>query len=307
MSPSTPTSVTVRVPGSTSNLGPGFDTLGIALSLYNRVRITRNETAAPRITSPIAEEARPGATALIAEAAALYFRSTGQDPFGFDIHLSGDVPIARGLGSSVTVRLGTLAALHVLTGRALDRRQLFQWVTELEGHPDNAAPATFGGFTAAGIIDGEARCLRLTVHPALRFVAVIPPFEVSTEAARRLLPPSYARADVVHNLSRVALIVAAFAQGDTDSLRGLFEDRLHQPYREPLIPSLRAVVRAGVRAGAVGGWLSGSGSTILCVTLADPEAVGRAMAGEIPGGAIRILRADTRGFTTSRSSPSPAA
>lgn len=290
-------SVTVRVPGSTSNLGPGFDTLGIALNLYNEVRLTPSTAKDVVITSPIADDARPGATALIAGAARHFFRRTRQARFGFDIHLSGDVPIARGLGSSVTVRLGILVALDAITGSGLDRQQLFQLVTELEGHPDNAAPAVFGGFTASTMVKRQARCIGLKVDSRFRFVAVIPPFEISTEAARRLLPETYSRADAVHNVTRVSVITAAFARGDAEALRGLFDDRFHQPYREPLIPQLGRVIRAGERAGAVGGWLSGSGSTIICLTVTDEEAVARAMAAALLGCATRILKADTGGFT----------
>lgn len=288
--------VTVRVPGSTSNLGPGFDTLGVALQVYNQVRVTRASASGPRLTSPIADGARDGATRLLAEVARLYFRRARRAAFGFEVHLSGQVPMARGLGSSVTVRLGLLAALDALEGTQLSRQTLFEWVSELEGHPDNAAPATFGGFTAAALIDGAARCVRLNVHRGFRFVTLIPDFEVPTEAARRLVPGTFSKADAVHNLTRVGLITAAFARGDASALEGAFEDRIHQPYREPLIPALAKVIRAGERAGALGGWLSGSGSTIICLTLDHPEAIGRAMARHMPGSEIRILGADRHGF-----------
>ncbi len=290
--------VTVRVPASTSNLGPGFDTFGIALRLYNRVRVTQvaSRNLEPVITSPIADDARPGATRLVGGAASAFFKAARRKAFPFEVHLSGDVPIARGLGSSVTVRLGVIAALNALAGSPLERQALFELVAELEGHPDNAAPAAFGGFTASAVIDGRARCLRFAVSPSFHFVTLVPPFEVSTEKARSLLPASYSRADVVHNLTRVSLITAAFARRDGNALRGLFEDRVHQPYREPLIPQLSSVIRAGERAGAVGGWLSGSGSTIICLTLANPDAVARAMKRALPGSDVHVLRADPGGY-----------
>lgn len=272
--------------------------MGIALRVYNRVRVTRGVPGArgPTIISPIADEARAGATRLIAEAARLYFRSSGQAAFGFDVHLSGEVPIARGLGSSVTVRLGVMAGLDALSGGGASRQQLFQWVTDLEGHPDNAASAVFGGFTASAMIGREARCVRLSVKPSFRFVTLIPDFEIVTEEARKLVPGTFSKADTVHNLTRVSVITAAFARGDAEALRGAFEDRVHQPYREALIPQLSKVIRAGERAGAVGGWLSGSGSTIMCLTEKDPEAVGAAMARQLPGAAVLILGADAGGY-----------
>lgn len=291
-----PSSVCVRVPGSTSNLGPGFDTLGIALRVYNKVRVTVAEGKGPDIVSPIPDDARPGATKLIAEASRLFFRKARAKAFGFDVYLSGDVPIARGLGSSVTVRLGVMAALNELSGAALSRQQLFELVTELEGHPDNAAPATFGAFTASTMIGREARCVRLKVPPAFRFVTLIPNFEIETAAARKLVPDTFSKADTVHNISRVSLITAAFARGDAEALRGAFSDKVHQPYREKLIPQLSKVIRAGERAGAVGGWLSGSGSTIMCLTTRNADAVAKAMARQLPGSETRILAADSTGF-----------
>lgn len=289
---------TVRVPGSTSNLGPGFDTLGIALRLYNRVRVTRGAAGSRGATlvSPISEEARAGATRLLAEAARVYFRAMKRTAFGFDVHLSGDVPIARGLGSSVTVRLGVMAGLDALSGGGATRQQLFQWVTDLEGHPDNAASAVFGGFTASAMIGREARCVRLPVKSTFRFVTLVPDFEIVTEEARKLVPESFSKADTVHNLTRVSVITAAFARGDAAALRGAFSDRVHQPYRQRLIPALSRVLRAGERAGAVGGWLSGSGSTIMCLTERDPEAVAAAMQRQMPGSAVLILRADAGGY-----------
>ena len=292
--------VTVRVPASTSNLGPGFDTLGIALRLYNRVRVEPAKAPGPRIVSSIAEDARPGATRIIADAAQAFFKRARRRPFGFDIHLSGDVPMARGLGSSVTVRLGTVAALNELARQPLERRALFEIVADLEGHPDNAAPAAFGGFTAAAIVDGVARCVRLPVSSKFKFVALIPPFEVPTDAARRLVPQSFSKTDTVHNLTRTALITAAFAQGNAEALRGAFDDRIHQPYREPLIPQLTRVIRAAEAAGAIGGWLSGSGSTILCVATQNLDAIGRAMLRQLPGSAISVLAADRTGYAVLR-------
>lgn len=291
-------SVSLRVPGSTSNLGPGFDSLGVALRVYNRVQVTPTSSKSPRITSPIAEESRDAATQLVAVAARAYFRRARQRPFGFEIHLSGNVPIARGLGSSVTVRLGTIAALNEFAEAKLTRNDLFQIVADLEGHPDNAAPATFGGFTASGMIDGTARGIRLPVNPRFRFVTLIPNFEVPTPEARRLVPASFSKADTIHNLTRTALITAGFARGDAEALRGVFGDRMHQPYRQTLIPPLTKVIRAGERAGAVGGWLSGSGSTIICLAPVpeSADAIAKAMLRALPGSQVLTLAADTTGF-----------
>lgn len=289
-------SASVRVPGTTANLGPGFDTLGLALNLYNRITVKKAAGRAITITSPISEDSRGPATAMLTEAAKAFFKASRQPSFGFQIAITGDVPLARGLGSSVTARLGCVAALNQLTKEPLTREDLFQLVTRLEGHPDNAAPALWGGFTASTLVGTEARAIRFPVSAKAHFVTLIPNFEVSTPAARKLVPLQFSKADTVHCLTRVALITAAFASGNLEALRGCFDDRIHQPYREQLIPPLSRVIRAGEKSGAIGGWLSGSGSTIICLTLQNPEAVAVAMHRVLPDSAIHILAADRHGL-----------
>jgi len=286
----------VRVPGTTANLGSGFDVLGIALRLYNRVVVTRVPGKGVRIVSPIAEDARAGATEMVAEAASAFFRATRSRSFGFEISITGDVPVARGLGSSTTVLVGALAALDALTGAGLGKEGVFQLANDLEGHPDNAAPATFGGFTASAPAGRGARVARFPVSAKARFVVLVPGFEVRTADARRRLPSEYPKADVVHALGRVAMITAAFASGNLEQLAGMFDDRVHQPCRTPLIPALPKVIAAGVRAGAVGGWLSGSGSTIVCLATGDAERVGRAMQRELPESRLHVVGADPTGY-----------
>lgn len=168
--------VTIQVPGSTSNIGPGFDCLGIALALYNRLSVTR-------IDGPLSVEP---AHSMIRECARLFFRRTNVPEFGFTWSVSGDVPISRGLGSSVTIRLGILAALNELSGRPLTQDGLFALCSEVEGHPDNAGPAAFGGFV---LTDSRGESFRFAVSPRLKFVLLIPDMEVLTEHARRVLPP----------------------------------------------------------------------------------------------------------------------
>ncbi|MDD5349219.1 MAG: homoserine kinase, partial [Chthoniobacteraceae bacterium] len=201
--------ITLRVPATTANLGPGYDCLGVALRIYNRVTVRRGNPAAK--LHPMA-----------AKAAKRFFETAQISPFAFDWTITGDVPQSRGLGSSVTVRLGILHGLNALAGSPLEREDLFLLCSELEGHPDNAAPAEFGGFTVASA-DG---CLSFEVSPDLSFVLLIPDFEVSTPAARKVLP-----ADLQHELAaacvgNAARITAAFASGQYEALRGAFEDFL---------------------------------------------------------------------------------
>lgn len=287
---------TVRIPGTTANLGSGFDTLGLAVAFYNRAQVRRRGDRRIEITSPIAEASRAGALAMLEEAAGAFFKKTRQARFGADIHLSGDVPIARGLGSSVTARLGCVAGLNALCGSPLDRQGLLEVVAALEGHPDNAAPAVFGGFTAAGFVGDEVRCLRVPMPSRIRLVTLIPDFEVSTPEARKRVPQSFSKADTIHILNRASLVTAAFTTGRLEALRGCFDDRIHQPYRAPLIPGMEAILAAGVKAGAVGGWLSGSGSTLMCLALDHAEAVATAMQRKMPNAAVHVLKPDNAGL-----------
>jgi homoserine kinase len=293
------TSATVRIPGTTANLGSGFDTLGLAVALYNRATVRRRSDRRVEITSPIAEDARAGALAMLEEAAAAFFKKTHAQRFGVDLHLAGDVPIARGLGSSVTARLGCVAGLNALAGSPLDRQGLLEVVAALEGHPDNAAPAVFGGFTAAGFVGSEVRCIRVPLPSRIRLVTLIPHFEVSTPEARKRVPQTFSKADTIHILNRASLVTAAFATGRLENLRGCFDDRIHQPYRAALIPGMDAILAAGVKAGAIGGWLSGSGSTLMCLALDNPEAIATAMQRKMPKAAVHILKPDNAGLKLS--------
>ncbi|HWB60577.1 MAG TPA: homoserine kinase [Chthoniobacteraceae bacterium] len=256
-------SITIQVPGTTANLGPGYDCLGVALNIYNRVTVTRFAATPPH--------------PMVDEAGAAFFEFAGVDPFPFGWEIAGDVPTARGLGSSVTVRLGILHALNELSRRPLIRDDLFQLCADLEGHPDNAAPGEFGGFAVAHSSDEGARCITAPVSSALKFVVLIPGFEVKTADARRVMPKSMPHKQAVASAINAANITAAFLYQQYELLSGCFTDYLHQPYRQPLVPILPKVIAAGEKAGAIGGFLSGSGSAIICVTLKNPKKVAAAM------------------------------
>lgn len=180
---------------------------------------------------------------------------------------------ARGLGSSATIRLGLLHALNELSDRRLDRVSIFKLCAELEGHPDNAAPASFGGFTVAR--GGNVQ--RFAVSPHLYFILLIPDFEIKTSAAREVLPARVTRVAAVQNCSSACAITAAFALRRYENLRGNFVDQLHQPFRERLIPFLPDVIEAAEKSGALGAFLSGSGPSICAITLQDRHKVAAAM------------------------------
>jgi len=271
--------VTVRVPASTSNLGPGFDCLGAALSLYNNVTVSRGQ--------------RGAVNGMIRDTAKKFFSAAQCKAFEFSCDIRGDIPIARGLGSSVTVRLGVLHALNKIARTNLTRHELFTLCAELEGHADNAAPASFGGFTLARGLEMQ----HFNVSPQLRFVLLIPNFEIATNEARRLLPSKISRTDAVRNIANASAIATAFATGDYERLRGCFVDYLHQPFRKKLVPFLEDTIRSAETAGALGAFLSGSGSAICAIALRNPRKIAGAMlrASRQKDAGVTITRADNEG------------
>ncbi len=200
--------ITVRVPASTSNLGPGFDCLGVALRIYNNVTVIRGRNG-------------PGAR-IVEEAAHLFFKRAGMKAFSFSSTISDDVPRTRGLGSSATVRAGVLLALNEMAGKPLDRLSIFQLCAQLEGHPDNAAPAIFGGFTVVR----DRSVQRFEVARRLHFVLLIPDLEIKTSVARNILPARISRGDALQSVGNACAITAAFASGNYEALRGAFVDQV---------------------------------------------------------------------------------
>lgn len=275
-------SATIRIPATTANLGPGFDCMGIALQLYNWVTVRKT----PQGGGDVGEMASAAATA--------FFHAAKKKVFPFAWEIRGEVPRSRGLGSSVTVRLGILYGLNELTGSPLDREQLLAICADLEGHADNAAAATFGGFT---LTCPGTPLQRYRIESALEFVLLIPAFEILTGAARQATPKMVAFADAVHSAGHAAVVAGAFASRDYSRLEGAFGDRLHQPARGQYVPFLDDVIAAGRKAGALGGWLSGSGSTIACATLESPEQIAAAMlaASGLQRATVISARADNAG------------
>ena len=257
-------SAIIKIPATSANLGPGYDCMGLALQLYNHVTVTRERTA---------KSAGPP-DPMVDAAAQAFFTATKKKPFPFTWSIRGEVPRSRGLGSSVTVRLGIIHGLNDLSGGTLGRHSIYDLCCALEGHPDNAAAAAFGGFTIACPGTGLQR---YRVDSALEIVLLIPDFEVLTSQARKVLPKTVSFADAAHSAAHASAIAGAFASRDYARLAGCFEDRLHQSYREKFVPFLGEVIAAGRKAGALGGWLSGSGSTVACATLGAPEKVAAAM------------------------------
>ncbi len=284
-------SAAIRVPASTSNLGPGFDCLGLALNLYNTVRVTRADHA-------------PVHRGMIADTVAAFAQRFEMPKFEAEIKIEGDIPVSRGLGSSVTVRLGILLGLaKVAQSQSVSSKEILRLLIELEGHPDNAVPSFFGGFAVCSRAGEDLKAgfgyTRVAVDPKLSFVTLVPDLKLSTEVARGLLPHEVPFRHAVENAQRAARIAAIFCTRDYPALSGLFVDHLHQPFRQSLIPGFAEILGAAQETGALGSFLSGAGSCLMAVTLENAEKIGAAMQETakrhgLPG-RVLVLRADNEG------------
>jgi homoserine kinase len=223
-----------------------------------------------------------------------------------DVRQMNGIPLARGLGSSSAAIVGGCVAANELLGRPLTERELLAVAVEIEGHPDNVAPALFGGLTVCYATETGTDCLRLRPKNPPRAVVAIPEYEVETEKARKALPHRVPRVDAVLNVGRAAAIVAAFAAGDHAPLRAAMADRLHQPYRAHLVPGMDETIAAALEAGALGACLSGSGPTILALTHGREEAVADAMRQALSAVGVaavtRVLEVSLRGAVVTRRS-----
>lgn len=272
--------VTARVPASTSNCGPGFDTLSIALSLYNFVRVQRRNDGVIAPAGDISD--RDGATAMATELAAEFAAEAGIGMVpGFNFEIWGDVPMARGLGSSATVRAGLLAGLNRLYGEPLEQAAMIRLVARLEGAPDNATAVFRGGFCIsrfAGEPNRYLDSLSFSVADSLSFVVVSPDIHVLTRVAREVLPSQLVFGEAVRTVNSASFLTAVMVSRDYSRLADAVEDYIHEPYRAPLSACVREVITAGRANGAYCGWISGSGSSLLCVApTANSAAVGQAM------------------------------
>ena len=254
--------VTIRVPATTANLGPGFDAFGCALSLYTDVTFEETEEGL-QITG--CDEAFTGPDNLAYTAYCAVLGSLSEEVKGVKIHIDAQIPIGRGLGSSAALLVAGAMAANVLRGNRLSTQGLMNITNAMEGHPDNWAPAFFGGLTASMVDNGLPITVSFPLHPDWEILALIPEFELHTHFARSVLPTQIPRADAVYNLSHGAMVLKALELGDEKLLRNAMQDALHQPYRKKLIPDYDAI-EGLVRTSGAAFCLSGAGPTLLCIT-----------------------------------------
>jgi homoserine kinase len=262
--------VVVEVPASSANLGAGYDCVGVALGLTNRIEVEVRGWSRGEMELAVEGEGQGELTAdrdnrcvRGIEAALREVRGELPDGIGWRIEMHNEIPLARGLGSSAAATVAGLVAGNALVGEALTTADLLRLATDIEGHPDNAAAALLGGFTVSALVDGGVEALRFDAPRDLRAVLFIPDVRLSTKEMRAALPAKVPLVDAVANLTRVAVGVAGMATGRFDLLRVLTVDRLHEPYRTKVYPQLPRLIESARAAGAIGACLSGAGSTVL--------------------------------------------
>lgn len=248
----------IRVPATSANLGPGFDCVGIALNLYNELYFYEGaETELPPGIIPLQKGS------LAHQGMNLVANTIGKKVPEFKTAIKAAVPRSRGLGSSATLTVAGIVAANVLLDAKLKEEELILLATRIEGHPDNAAPALLGGLVISGSTAEELKYMKINPHNPLQAVVAVPDFELATSEARKVLPAMVSHRDAVFNTCRFGLFMASLLTGDYQFLNFSMEDRLHQPYRMPLVPGLQEVMTAAVSSGALGSCLSGAGPSVL--------------------------------------------
>ena len=289
--------VRVKVPASTTNLGPGFDCLGLALKLYNIVELEKMPDS--KVTIEIEGEGEDDLPRdernIIFPALEAVFKKAGKGPKGLRIRQINNIPLGRGLGSSAATRLAGIAGANRLLGAHLSTGEILSLATQLEGHPDNAAASLLGGFVIVAYTSEGLQWIKMDFPASLKVALVIPEILVPTRRARDVLPRMVPISDAVFNLSRLGIFLSSLTLKKWENLLFATEDKLHQPYRDPLIPGVKKVFQAAKNAGARAVFVSGAGSGIAALVDKEKEKVAEAMREAFVNQGVRsqILLLDT--------------
>ena len=269
--------VKVSVPATTANMGPGFDSLGMALSIWNTIEVVVGRSGFT-VCGEGADSLPRGKDNLVYRCFRLPFQESGIEVPPVHITCRNEIPLARGLGSSSAAAVAGLVAGNEICGRSLSQDRLLELAARTEGHPDNVAPALLGGCQIVVREEDRLVTAAVQVPDDVQAVVFIPDMPMPTDRARGLLPSKVAREDAVYNVGRVALLIAALTSGDLSQLAVATGDRLHQPPRQTLFPAMKNIFRAALDAGALGVFLSGAGSSVLALTRGKELTIGYEMA-----------------------------
>ena len=291
--------IRIDVPATSANLGSGFDSLGIALTMKNRVWMEESDSLEISCTDD--SDIPTDDSNLIFWAASHLYQICGKKLPGLKIIEENNIPMARGLGSSSACIVAGILGANRFMGDPLSHQDLIHLAAKIEGHPDNTSPALSGGLVASAMEGERVYSVSVPVSEKIRFAVMIPPFELKTKEAREALPNSYSREDAVYNLSRSGLMTASLFSGELHNLRVAVQDKIHQPYRSGLIPNYDNVFRMSYELGSLGTYVSGAGPTIIAMVNADgaeeyaKNCVSHLAEKNITGWRVELLSADPHG------------
>jgi homoserine kinase len=254
--------IRVRVPATTANLGPGFDTLGLALNMYNIFSFEEIDSGLEILGVPQQYNNKDN---LVYKSMLKTFEKIGYKSSGIRIVVEGDIPVSRGLGSSAACIVGGIVGANEIAKGKLSKDDILKIATEIEGHPDNIAPAIFGGLVISMVDESNILYNILDIEEKFKFIALIPDFSLSTKKARTVLPLNVDYRDAIDNVGRVSMLLSALINGNLDLLKYGLKDKLHQPYRGKLIKDYFNIIGKCEELGAIGTYLSGAGPTIMCL------------------------------------------
>lgn len=287
--------MTVRVPATTANLGPGFDCLGMALDLWNDVTVELSNQPHILVSGEGSEVLGNDTDNLVYVAAQELFRAVGDVPCPtLSIACNNNIPIARGLGSSSAAIVGGLLAANSLASQELSQDKILDLAIKLEGHPDNVTAALLGGCRIVVQDDNQVVTDEILISRDIRAIIFIPDVPMPTKDARAIIGEEFTREDVIHNLGRVALLVNSISGGHLENLAVATQDKLHQPARAKLFPAMKYIFRAARNAGALAVFLSGGGSSVMALATSRSVTIGMEMADAADkvgiGGSIKITK-----------------
>lgn len=261
--------IKVQIPATSANIGSGFDSLGLAVSMYNYIEMEESDhidiQSMDGIIIPTDQNN------LVYQSAKYIYDLCGKPLHGMTIRQINNIPMARGLGSSSACIVGGIVGANYLLGSPLAQKDLVNIAATMEGHPDNSTPALLGGLVTAVLEKGKVHYVKQAIAHDLRFVAIVPDFELKTSFARAALPRNIAHGDAVFNLSRAALMSVSLYSGNYHNLKVACDDRLHQPYRLSLINGAHEVFDAAYQNGAYAIYISGAGSTLMAIVNSEKE------------------------------------
>ncbi len=255
----------VKVPATSANMGSGFDSIGVALSLYNDIYVEKIKSGLEIVSKSPNKFIPTDKNNLIYKTICDFYDNVGMKVPPLRIIQEDNIPITRGLGSSAACIIGGLMIANKLSGVNYSKEVLADIAAKIEGHPDNSTPAILGGMSVGALTESGLKYVNIDMPENIVFAAMVPDFHLSTTASRGVLPKNYDRKDVVFNVSRAALLIASMMTGKYENLSSAMEDRIHQPYRKTLIKDMDNIFETAMQRGAKATYLSGAGSTLMAI------------------------------------------